>query len=134
MSSETQELIEICEQLPEAERAEVAHFARFLLAKHEETSGAHAGADGFIRHTDGVVGGDACVRDTRIPVWTLVQLKKLGRTEAELRTDFPGLTQDDLDAVWAYYRDHMDEIENAIATAAETPGIILASCSSGSSG
>jgi hypothetical protein len=33
MSTETQELIEICEQLPQAKRAEVADFARFLLAQ-----------------------------------------------------------------------------------------------------
>ncbi len=32
MSSETQELLSICEQLPAAQRAEVADFARFLLA------------------------------------------------------------------------------------------------------
>jgi uncharacterized protein (DUF433 family) len=71
-----------------------------------------------IRHTDGVAGGDACVRDTRIPVWTLVQLKKLGRTESELLTDYPGLAREDLDAAWNYYRDHTDEIENAIAAEA----------------
>lgn len=33
MSSETQELIRICEALPEAKRAEVTDFARFLLAQ-----------------------------------------------------------------------------------------------------
>ena len=33
MSTETRELIEICEQLPEAKRIEVADFARFLLAQ-----------------------------------------------------------------------------------------------------
>jgi hypothetical protein len=33
MSTETQELLEICEQLPAAKRAEVADFARFLLAR-----------------------------------------------------------------------------------------------------
>lgn len=33
MSTETRELVEICEQLPEAKRAEVADFARFLLAQ-----------------------------------------------------------------------------------------------------
>ena len=33
MSTETKELIEICERLPEAKRAEVADFARFLLAQ-----------------------------------------------------------------------------------------------------
>jgi type III restriction enzyme len=65
-----------------------------------------------------VVGGDACVRDTRTAVWTLVQLKQLGRNETELLADFPGLTQDDLDAVWRYYREHTDEIEKAIAAEA----------------
>ena len=49
-----------------------------------------------IRKTPGVVGGDARVRETRIPVWTLVELKKQGRTEAQLLSDFPGLTQNDL--------------------------------------
>ena len=33
MSTETRELIDICEQLPEARRAEVADFARFLLER-----------------------------------------------------------------------------------------------------
>ena len=36
MSSDTQELIRISEQLPEAERAELADFARFLLAKQQD--------------------------------------------------------------------------------------------------
>jgi hypothetical protein len=33
MNVETQELLSICEQLPEAKRVEVADFARFLLAR-----------------------------------------------------------------------------------------------------
>jgi hypothetical protein len=33
MSIDTRDLVEICEQLPEAKRAEVADFARFLLAQ-----------------------------------------------------------------------------------------------------
>jgi hypothetical protein len=35
MSVETQELLRICEQLPEAKRIEVTDFARFLLAKNQ---------------------------------------------------------------------------------------------------
>jgi hypothetical protein len=35
MSSETQEVLEICEKLPALDRAEVADFPRFLLAKHK---------------------------------------------------------------------------------------------------
>jgi hypothetical protein len=38
MSTETQELIHICEQLPESQRAEVTDFARFLLAKQEDAA------------------------------------------------------------------------------------------------
>ncbi len=36
MSSLTQEIIELCEALPEPKRAEVADFARFLLARQED--------------------------------------------------------------------------------------------------
>ena len=36
MSAETQELLHSCDQLPETEQAEVADFARFLLAKHDD--------------------------------------------------------------------------------------------------
>jgi len=41
----TQELIQICEQLPENDRAEVADFARFLLAKHEDQAWERTIAD-----------------------------------------------------------------------------------------
>ena len=36
MSTDTQELIRLCEQLPADQRAEVADFARFLLAKQSD--------------------------------------------------------------------------------------------------
>lgn len=36
MSTHTRELIEICERLPQAKRAEVADFARFLLVREAE--------------------------------------------------------------------------------------------------
>src|SRR5438045_1879533 len=38
MSSDIQELVRICEQLGESERAAVADFARFLLAKHDDAA------------------------------------------------------------------------------------------------
>lgn len=71
-------------------------------------------AEGLIRKTPGVVGGDACVRGTRIAVWMLVESKRLGRTDAELLTDHPDLTQDDLTAAWTYATAHAEEIETAI--------------------
>lgn len=42
MSVEAREILTICEQLPEAERVEVADFARFLLDRN--TSAAPRGA------------------------------------------------------------------------------------------
>lgn len=68
-----------------------------------------------IQKTPGVCGGDACVSDTRIPVWTLVQLHRLGRTGEQLLGDFPSLRRTDLEAVWDYAAAHPEEIEQAIA-------------------
>lgn len=68
-----------------------------------------------INKTPGVSGGVACIGDSRIPVWTLIQLKQLGRTDDQLLGDFPTLTAIDLDAAWAYYRANTLEIERDIA-------------------
>jgi len=45
MSTDTEELIQICEQLPETQRAEVADFARFLLSKHDDEAWERTIAD-----------------------------------------------------------------------------------------
>ncbi|MBY0525487.1 MAG: DUF433 domain-containing protein [Gemmataceae bacterium] len=77
-----------------------------------------------IDKTPGVCGGDARVRNTRIPVWLLVLHRKLGRSDAEVLDSYPTLTQADLDAVWDYYRDHPVEVEQTIwvnDTAANVP-------------
>jgi uncharacterized protein (DUF433 family) len=59
-------------------------------------------------------GGDACVRDTRIPVWGLVEYRRLGVDDAGLLRKYPGLTPDDLAAAWEYAAAHADEIERAL--------------------
>ena len=41
----TEELISICQQLPDDQRAEVADFARFLLARHEDEAWERTIAD-----------------------------------------------------------------------------------------
>lgn len=61
-----------------------------------------------------VSGGDACVGATRIPVWTLVRFRQLGRTDEQLLADFPSLGADDLRAAWAYAAENPDEIERAL--------------------
>jgi uncharacterized protein (DUF433 family) len=67
-----------------------------------------------IRKTPGVMGGEACVRATRVPVWVLVGYRKLGVPDERLLEFYPALTQDDLNAAWAYDRAHAAEIEDAI--------------------
>jgi uncharacterized protein (DUF433 family) len=68
----------------------------------------------LIRKTPNVMGGEACIRRTRIPVWGLVESKQLGLTDARLLMDYPTLTQQDLDAAWEYYAAHPEEVETAI--------------------
>jgi uncharacterized protein (DUF433 family) len=67
-----------------------------------------------IQKTPGVCGGHACIRKTRIPVWTLVSLRQQGSTEQELLNNYPGLTLDDLTVVWGYYYNHKLEIDRII--------------------
>jgi len=61
-----------------------------------------------------VCGGDARIVRTRIPVWVLVQARRLGSLEAELLRAYPQLTAEDLAHAWAYARAHRDEIERQI--------------------
>lgn len=62
-----------------------------------------------------VSGGDACVGNSRIPVWTLVAYRDLGRRDADLLRDFPSLAPADLQAAWAYAAQNPQEIREAIA-------------------
>jgi uncharacterized protein (DUF433 family) len=47
-------------------------------------------------------GGDACDGDTRIPVWTLVAYRDLGRSDGDLLRDFPSLTAANIKASLIY--------------------------------
>lgn len=67
-----------------------------------------------IEKTPGVVGGDARIAGTRIPIWTLVNYRRLGASEAHILEDFPTLRATDLVNAWAYAEVHSDEIEIAI--------------------
>ena len=67
-----------------------------------------------IEMTAGVVGGAACIRNTRIAVWMLEQARRLGISEADLLRNYPGLTAQDLANAWDYARSHQAEIEAAI--------------------
>lgn len=90
--------------LSRAEKAEV------LQRLVQDVSGAWAG----IEHTPGVVGGDACIVRTRIPVWTLETYRRLGWTEARILESFPTLRAADLVNAWVYADAHREEIDAAI--------------------
>lgn len=59
-------------------------------------------------------GGDACVRDLRLPVWVLEGYRRLGSTDEEILRFYPGLTSADLAAAWEYAASHSEEIDRAI--------------------
>lgn len=64
--------------------------------------------------TPGVCGGEPCIVRTRIPVWLLVQAKKLGTSEADLLKAYPTLRAEDLANAWSYYSSHKNEIDEQI--------------------
>jgi uncharacterized protein (DUF433 family) len=68
-----------------------------------------------IERTEGVLGGEAHIVRTRIPVWLLVRSKQLGMEEADLLRNYPSLRAEDLVSAWSYYRAHRAEIDEQIA-------------------
>jgi len=69
----------------------------------------------WIQKSPDICGGDACIRDTRIPVWSLVTATRLGTTEEELLTYFvTPLSPADVQAALGYFEKHPEEIENEI--------------------
>ncbi len=59
-------------------------------------------------------GGDACVRETRIPVWVLVGYRRLEASDADILASYPSLTPADLEAAWNYAAANREEIDRAI--------------------
>lgn len=59
-------------------------------------------------------GGNACVRDIRIPVWVLASYRQLGASDTDLLQWYPDRTPVDLEAAWEYTATNAEEIECAI--------------------
>lgn len=62
----------------------------------------------------GVSGGEPCIVRTRIPVWLLVQARKLGSSEADLLQAYPTLRAEDLVNAWAYFGTFKNQIDQQI--------------------
>lgn len=67
-----------------------------------------------INKTPGVMGGDACIKQTRIPVWLIVSYRRLGLSEAKILDNYPTLFAADLANAWTYAEAYPEEIEAAI--------------------
>ena len=61
-----------------------------------------------------VCGGEPRIVRTRIPVWLLVQARRLGTSELDLPRAYPTLRAEDLANAWVYYRAHRREIDKQI--------------------
>src|SRR5207244_3733883 len=78
-----------------------------------------------VTKTPGICGGDACIHGTRIPVWVLVNYRRLGGSDAEILQSHPSLTKEDLQAAWDYASGHKGEIDTAIRENEEgEPGFV----------
>lgn len=68
----------------------------------------------WVQKTPGVCGGRACIRNTRITVWGLVNSHRLGAADEQILENIVGLTPEDLQGAWDYYREHPAEIDDDI--------------------
>ena len=68
----------------------------------------------WVSKKPGRSGGEACVRDTRMPVWSLVSYRRNGATDDRILEAYPSLTAADLEAAFAYAAANPLEIDRAV--------------------
>ncbi len=93
--------------LSEMNRAEKAQILQWVV---KDLGDAFPG----IESRPDVCGGEPCIVRTRIPVWILIQARRLGTSEADLLRAYPTLRAEDLANAWAYERAHPEDIERQI--------------------
>lgn len=89
----------------------VSEKSRLLKRLAGELDGKFAG----IEKTANVMGGAACVGQTRISVWMLEQARRQGVREVDLLLNYPILTAQDLSNAWDYADANAAEIDREIA-------------------
>lgn len=131
------ELVKDLENLNASELQEVATYVSFLKfrARHPVAPSLPGSADlaqlyaefsdedrqseknyfrSGVEKTANVIGGDACIVGTRIPVWALEGYRRLGWREAQILENYPTLRAADLVNAWAYVATHPEEIDQAL--------------------
>ena len=114
--------------IPEAEKllsvmtkGEKAQLLQWVV---RDLGDAFPGVDSLPGHC----GGNPCIVRTRIPVWVLVQARRLGTSEADLLRCYPTLRAEDLANAWAYFRSHRDEIDEQIRENEAAPVMKIEHC------
>jgi uncharacterized protein (DUF433 family) len=79
----------------------------------EERPRSRSRHPGVVKTPD-ICGGSARIDGTRIPVWQLVEERKLGASEAQLLNDYRSLKARDLVAAWDYAEEYPVEIDQDI--------------------
>ena len=105
MSNAVEEAEKLIAGMTRAEKAQI------LQAVVRELGDAFPG----IEDRSAVCGGDPCIVRTRIPVWMLEQLRRLGADDVEILRAYPTLRAEDLASAWAYARTHKEAIDQEIA-------------------
>jgi uncharacterized protein (DUF433 family) len=77
-----------------------------------------------ITKTPGVMGTDACIAGTRIPVWLLVSYQRQGAKDADILDEYPQLSAADLVTAWLYAEAFPHEIDTAIREQEEADAIL----------
>lgn len=96
-----EQLLQTIETLPDELLAETLQFVETLQEP--------------IRKTPGICGGAARIRDTRIPIWTIITYQQQGATDSELLNNYPGITPKDIEAAFNYYKLNREEIDKLMA-------------------
>lgn len=86
---------------------------RRLRAKEEEVT-THRTSFAHIERVPGVVGGDAVVKGTRVPVWAIVTYWRTYGTLDDVSEAYPRVTREAAEDALAYYQANPAEIDQGI--------------------
>jgi uncharacterized protein (DUF433 family) len=80
----------------------------------ESQPGTEYTAYPHIVRRQGVCGGRLTIEGTRIPVWQVANLWRMGETEDDFLDGHPNVSRAALHSALAYYFDHQEEIDGEI--------------------
>jgi len=103
-----QETVQFAKSLSPKEKLDL------LKAVFGDTS-EQASEDEGIEKTTGVCGGSARIRNTRIPVWSIVEAKKMNFSDTRILASYPSLSLMDIENALIYYARNREEVELDLA-------------------